>query len=152
MGLLNLDSAQKIVILALEKAREMGLEPMTVVVLDASGTWKAMGREDGSGIIRPDIAFAKAWGAVGMGLPTRELVRRQELNPLFFGSLNSISQGRLVANPGGVLIMDSESILGSVGVTGDTGDNDEIIAVHGIEAAGFRADCEPDSTVRHSPL
>lgn len=111
-----------------------------------------MGREDGSGIIRPDIAFAKAWGAVGMGLPTRELVRRQELNPLFFGSLNSISQGRLVANPGGVLIMDSDHLLGAVGVTGDTGDNDEIIAVHGIEAAGFRADCEPHGTVRHSPL
>jgi len=150
MTLLKLALAQKIVDGSLEKARELAMEPMTVVVVDASGTYKALAREDGSGLIRPDIAYAKAWGAVGMGLPTRELVRRQEGSPQFFNALHAISGGRLVANPGGVLIFDRDKLVGAVGVTGDTGDNDEIVAVAGILAAGLRPDAEPVAAVRLS--
>lgn len=150
--MLTLERSLQIVTFALAAARELKLEPMTVVVLDAGGVLKTMAREDGASLMRPDIAFAKAWGAVGMGLPTRELVRRQEKHPTFFGSLNSISQGRLVANPGGVLIIDAGVPIGAVGVTGDTGDNDEVIAIAGIGQAGYVADCEAQSKVRHSPL
>jgi len=152
MGLLTLEGAQSIIRGALGKARELQLEPMTVVILDASGTIKASAREDGAGLIRPDIAFAKAWGSLGMGLPTRELLRRQDLAPQFYNALHSISQGRLVANPGGVLIMGELSLIGAVGVTGDTGDNDEIIAIAGIEEAGYSADYFEGGSIRHSPL
>jgi uncharacterized protein GlcG (DUF336 family) len=152
MGMLSLERAQEIIHGALKKARELNMEPMTVVIVDASGTIKASAREDGAGILRPDMAFAKAWGAVGMGLPTRELLRRQNTSPQFFNALHSISAGRLVANPGGVLIIADSVLIGAVGVTGDTGDNDEIIAVAGILEAGFEADHHEGAAIRHSPL
>lgn len=150
MTLLTLSEAQAIVLSALQKAREMGFEPMTVSVLDASGTLKAMGREDGSGLVRPDIAFSKAWGTLGMGLPSRELGRRNDLMPNFFGALNIVSQGRVVPMPGGVLILREGILVGAVGVTGDTSENDEICAVAGVESAGLTADCAPEPQVRPS--
>lgn len=150
MTLLTLDQAQTIVAEALKKAREMDFEPMTVCVVDAGGTIKAMSREDGSGLVRPDIAFAKAWGSVGMGLPGRELNRRNEIMPHFFNALNIVSQGRVVPMPGGVLIMNDGVLVGAVGVTGDTPDNDEIAALAGVEAAGLTADAAVEPHIRKS--
>lgn len=150
MTLLTLREAQAIVAASLHKARELEFEPMTVSVLDASGTLKAMGREDGSGLVRPDIAFSKAWGTLGMGLPSRELGRRNDLMPNFFGALNIVSQGRVVPMPGGVLILRDGAVVGAVGVTGDTSDNDEICAVAGIEAVGLTADYAAEPQIRPS--
>lgn len=150
MTLLSLEEAQTIVAAGLKKARDMGFEPMTISVLDASGTLKAMGREDGSGLVRPDIAFSKAWGTLGMGLPSRELGRRNDLMPNFFGALNIVSQGRVVPMPGGVLILRDGKVVGAVGVTGDTSDNDEICAVAGIEGVGLVADYAAEPQVRPS--
>lgn len=150
MTLLTLDQAQTIVSAALQKAREMDFEPMTVCVVDAGGTIKAMSREDGSGLVRPDIAFAKAWGSVGMGLPGRELNRRNDIMPHFFGALNIVSQGRVVPMPGGVLIINDGVLVGAVGVTGDTPDNDEIAALAGVEAAGLTPDAAVEPHIRKS--
>jgi uncharacterized protein GlcG (DUF336 family) len=150
MTLLTLDQAQTIVAEALKKAREMDFEPMTVCVVDAGGTIKAMSREDGSGLVRPDIAFAKAWGSVGMGLPGRELNRRNDIMPHFFNALNIVSQGRVVPMPGGVLIMNDGVLVGAVGVTGDTPDNDEIAALAGVEAAGLTPDAAVEPHIRKS--
>jgi len=150
MTLLTLDQAQTIVAEALKKAREMDFEPMTVCVVDAGGTIKAMSREDGSGLVRPDIAFGKAWGSVGMGLPGRELNRRNDIMPHFFNALNIVSQGRVVPMPGGVLIMNDGVLVGAVGVTGDTPDNDEIAALAGVEAAGLTPDAAVEPHIRKS--
>ena len=150
MTLLSLDQAQAIVAGVLAESRKLNLEPITVSVLDASGTLKAMAREDGSSLLRPDLAFSKAWGAIGMGLPSRELNRRSEIMPAFFNALNSVSQGRVVPMAGGVLILSGETVVGSVGVSGDTSDNDELAAIAGIKAAGFTADFEATPQVRKS--
>jgi uncharacterized protein GlcG (DUF336 family) len=150
MTLLTLTEAQAIAGGVLARGRELNLEPLTVTVLDASGTTKALAREDGSSLIRPDIAHAKAWSALGMGLPTRELARRQELMPAFFTSLAAVSQGRMVAVPGGVLILRDGQLIGAVGVTGDTSDNDEICAVAGVAAAGLESDAEATPKIRQS--
>lgn len=150
MTLLTLAEAQKIVEAALAKARAENFEPMTVAVVDASGTTKALAREDGSSLIRPDIAHAKAWSAVGMGLPTRELNRRSEIMPAFFTALTTVSNGRMVPMAGGVLIIKNGAVVGAVGVTGDTSDNDEVCAVAGIEAAGFTADAAATPQIRKS--
>jgi uncharacterized protein GlcG (DUF336 family) len=141
MNDLTLDKASLIVDKALEKGREMGFVPLTVVVLDAGGQLKVLKREDGSSLLRPEIAMGKAWGALGMGFGGRELARRASNNPIFFGALSDMSGGRMVPNPGAVLIRsDSGDILGSIGISGDTAGNDEICAVYGIEAAGLKAD------------
>jgi uncharacterized protein GlcG (DUF336 family) len=126
---------------SLEKAREMGFAPMTVAVLDAGGQLKVLKREDGCSLLRPEIAMGKAWGVLGMGFGGRELARRAGKMPIFFGALSDMSGGRMVPVPGGVLIRDaSGEVVGSVGISGDISDNDEICAVFGIQAGGLSAD------------
>ncbi|MGH6959242.1 MAG: GlcG/HbpS family heme-binding protein, partial [Dongiaceae bacterium] len=121
--------------------RETNCAPLTVAVLDAGGHLVAFKREDRSGIMRFDIAFGKAWGALGMGFPSRTLGERAAQHPTFFQLLAAVSQGRLVAAPGGVLIRDGAgNIIGAVGISGDTSDKDEVCAVAGIEATGLKAD------------
>jgi uncharacterized protein GlcG (DUF336 family) len=137
----TLAQASAIVDVALKKARELKQMPQTVVVLDAGGHVVCVKREDGSGIIRFEIAIGKAYGALGMGWGSRTMMERAAQNPNFLTGIVGASVGRLVPNPGGVLIRDGGGgVIGAVGISGDTGDNDEIIAVAGIEAAGLRAD------------
>jgi uncharacterized protein GlcG (DUF336 family) len=141
MTALTLAQASTIIDVALNKARESNFAPLSVAVLDAGGHLVAFKREDRSGILRFDIAFGKAWGALGMGFGSRTLFERAEKTPMFFTTLAAASGGRVVTNPGGVLIRnDSGDIVGAVGISGDTSDNDEICAVTGIVAAGFKAD------------
>jgi uncharacterized protein GlcG (DUF336 family) len=141
MTALTLDQASTIVDKALEKGHELKLQPLTVVVLDAGGQLKALKREDGSSLLRPEIAGGKAWGVLGMGFGGREFARRAAANPVFLQALMAASGGRIVPVPGGVLIRDAAGgIIGSVGISGDTSDKDEICAVHGIRSAGLVAD------------
>jgi len=136
----TLAQASTIVDAALKKAREMSLAPLTVAVLDAGGHLVAFKREDKSGILRYDIAYGKAWGALGMGFGSRALFERAANTPQFFNALYAASGGRVVTNPGGVLIRDGGDIVGAVGISGDTSDKDEACAVAGVEAAGLQAD------------
>lgn len=137
MTALTLDQAMGIVQAALARARETELAPLTVAVLDAGGHLVAFLREDGSGILRPQIAIGKAYGALGFGLGSREL---REKNPQFLNAVGAASEGRMVPAPGGVLILDpgSGGIMGAVGISGDVSDNDEAAAVAGIEAVGLK--------------
>jgi uncharacterized protein GlcG (DUF336 family) len=136
-----LESANMIVDKALQKGRELKFAPLTVIVLDAGGQTKVLKREDNSSLLRPEIAMGKAWGVLGMGFGGRELARRAEKMPIFFTALNAMSDGRMVPLAGGVLIKNREGqVIGSIGISGDTADNDEICAVYGIEAAGLIAD------------
>lgn len=141
MQRLTLDCASRIVDSALRSAREQRLKPLAVVVLDGGGHDIVLKREDGAAILRADIARGKAWGALGMGLGSRELARKAEQNPRFFAALAATSGGRLIPNPGGVLIRNADGeIIGAVGITGDQADRDEACAIAAIEAAGLAAD------------
>jgi uncharacterized protein GlcG (DUF336 family) len=138
----TLSQADQIADATLASGRERKAQPLTVVVLDAGGHVVVMKRSDNSGILRCEIAFGKAWGALGMGLPSRTLFARAADNPNFFTALSAASGGRVVPNPGGVLLRDpSGSIIGAVGVSGDTADMDEDCAMDGIRAAGLTGDC-----------
>lgn len=140
MAKLTLDQATKIVEVVLETSHKMGLNPMTVAVVDDGGHLKAFKREDGPGAaLRPHIAYGKAFGAVGMGRSSRALGAMAAERPHFVNALVGVSGGQLVPVPGGVLIKDGEEVVGAVGVSGDTSDNDEAAAVAGIEAAGLKA-------------
>lgn len=138
---LQLNDATRIVDAALEHGHTLGARPLTVAVLDAGGHLVALQRQDGSGILRPKIAEAKAWGALGMGAGGRNLAKRAADAPEFFTALAAISDGRIAPVPGGVLIRDGEGrVIGAVGISGDHPDKDEACAVHGIETAGLTAD------------
>ena len=141
---ITLSQAKTIVEAALRKARETGCAPLAVAVLDDGGHLKAFAREDGAGILRPQIAFGKAWGALGMGLGSRNFAKRiaeQPGAPAFFNALAAMSEGRVVPVPGGVLIRDGgDTVIGAVGISGDTSDKDEACALAGIVEAGLIGD------------
>lgn len=138
---LNLDTALSIAQTTLAEGRTRGFAPLTAAVLDAGGHVVALLRADGASLLRPEIATGKAWGALGMGFGGRELAQRAAKMPAFFNALSDLSGGRMVPVPGGVLIRDAAgSLLGAVGVTGDSSDNDEICAVAAVRAAGLVAD------------
>ncbi|GAB5460843.1 GlcG/HbpS family heme-binding protein [Hoeflea alexandrii] len=138
---LTLAKSLKIIDSALAKGKELGLKPLAVVVLDAGGHLKAFQREDGASMMRFEIASGKAYGALALGVGSRWLNAQAETRPHFLEGLSAVSGGKIVAIPGGVLVKDSTgAIIGAVGITGDTSDNDEIAAIAGIEAAGFTPD------------
>ena len=140
MSRLTLAQASTIIDGALTKGREMRLEPLTVVVLDAGGHVVALKREDRSGILRVEIATGKAYGALGFGFGSRELFERSQKQPTFMITMATVAQGKFVPAPSGVLIRDgANEIIGAVGISGDNSDNDEMAALAGIAAAGLSA-------------
>jgi uncharacterized protein GlcG (DUF336 family) len=141
MESVSLEAASIIVDQALAKGREMKFKPLAVTVLDPRGCLKVYKAEDGTSLMRFDIAFGKAWGVLGMGFGSRELERRSDNAGIFFNSLQVMSEGKIVPVPGGVLIRNEAGlVVGAVGVSGDVSQNDEICAVHGIIAAGLKPD------------
>jgi uncharacterized protein GlcG (DUF336 family) len=140
MHTLTLQQANQIISTALRKARLLNLAPLAVVVLDASGQVKAMQREDQATAFRIEIATAKAWGAVSMGMSSRRLGDVAAQRPNFMHALIGIAEGKIMPVPGGLLLRDTDGcILGAVGVSGDVSDQDERCALAGIEAAGLVA-------------
>lgn len=138
-SLLSLDQANLIIQHALAHGRAKGMAKLCVSVLDTGGHLIALQREDGTSNLRPQIAQGKARGALNFGFGSRELARRAAVNPSFFASLAGL--GDMVPVPGGVLVRNAEgTLLGAVGITGDTSDNDEACAIAGVIAVGLVAD------------
>ncbi|MEV6112911.1 heme-binding protein [Streptomyces sp. NPDC052109] len=141
MTALTLHQASEIVDAALSHARALGLRPLTVTVLDPGGHPLVVKREEKAGILRPQIAHAKAWGCLGTGHGGAAGARHATRDPAFFAALAAISEGRIASSKGGALIRDEEGeLLGAVGVSGDRPDNDEAVAVFGVQKAGLVAD------------
>jgi uncharacterized protein GlcG (DUF336 family) len=139
MSELTLDVARKILDSALAKAVEKKLKPLVVTVLDARGCVKIAAAQDGTSLLRSEIAHGKAYGALAMGMGSRALFQRAQEQAYFIGAVNALAQGRMVPVPGGVLIESGGVLLGAVGISGDISDNDEACAIAGIEAAGLKA-------------
>lgn len=138
---LSLSQAKTIIAAAFEKAAELNLKPMAIAVLGPGGNLKACECQDGTSLMRPKIAHGKAFGAISMGLGSRALFERAKQEPFFINAMNTLADGALVPVPGGVLVRDeSGNLIGAVGITGDTSDNDEQCAIAGIAAAGYQAD------------
>jgi uncharacterized protein GlcG (DUF336 family) len=141
MPALTLAKAQKIVKAALAHADEKSFKPLAVVVLDGRGVVRAAISQDGVSLMRFDIAFGKAYGALGAGVGSRALNKMALDRPHFMNGFVAASGGRCVPVPGGVLICDSKGeTVGAVGISGDTSDNDEAAALAGITAAGLTGD------------
>lgn len=138
--MISLDQARALIAATRAKGRELALNPLTVVVLDAGGHLVAMEREDGSGYGRPDIAGGKAAGALAMGVSSRKLGDMAAERPQFIAALSAAWAGKLIPAAGGVLVRDAAGLLlGAVGVSGDLSDKDEEAAFAGIAAAGLVA-------------
>jgi uncharacterized protein GlcG (DUF336 family) len=141
MSALTLVQAQTIVATALAHARGAKFQPLAVLVLDARGVPKAFAAEDGTSLRRYEIAHGKAHGALSMGIGSRTLGKRAEERPHFIAAVTHVVGGALIPVPGGVLIRDADrAIIGAVGVSGDTSDNDEAAALAGIAVTGLTGD------------
>lgn len=151
---LSLDHASAIVIEALRLGRAASLLPLTVVAMDAGGKLIAVQSEDGSGLVRFDIAFGKAYGALGMGISSRLIRDRLSNRPAFQGAIATASDGRFIPVPGGVLVETADGVtIGAVGVSGDTSDKDEYCAIEAIKAVGLHPEpAEPNPEWRTSSL
>jgi uncharacterized protein GlcG (DUF336 family) len=137
---LTLDVARKIVDAALAKSKELKINPLVVAVLDARGCIKTVMAQDGTSLLRAEIAHGKAYGALALGMGSRAIFKRANEQPYFVDAINTMARGQLVPVPGGVLIKDKGGVLlGAIGISGDTSDNDEICALAGIEAVGLVA-------------
>lgn len=137
---LTIEQANRVIAAALAKGSELGLKPLTVAVLDAGGCLLALQRQDGSSTLRPQIAIAKAAGALGLGISSRAIGNMAAERPIFVSSLAAMAPQGLIPAAGGLIIVDpSGAAVGAVGVTGDLSDSDEACAIAAIDAIGFSA-------------
>ena len=138
---LTLTLARQIVDVALAKSTELKLKPLAIAVLDARGCLTAFAAQDGTSLLRADVARSKAYGALALGIGSRAIFKRAQEQAFFVDAVNSLADGKIIPVPGGVLIRDGAGMLiGAVGISGDTSDNDEICAVAGIHAVNLTAD------------
>ena len=141
MQQLDLMTATNIASHAIRIARETGINPLAVAVLDAAGHPLAVLRDEHASFLRPQIATGKARGCLGMGFGGRELARRAQAMPAFFDAINSLTGGEVIPVAGGVLIRNAEGlVLGAIGISGDTSDNDERCALQAIDQVELVAD------------
>src|SRR6476660_3272427 len=129
--------AEQILDGALKAGTDAGLLPLTVAVLDVGGNIVLLKRQDGSGVLRADIAIGKAWGALGMGISSRTIRDRLKDRPAFQGAIAAASDGRFIPVPGGVLVLKNGEVIGAVGISGDASDKDEYAAVAGVHGDGL---------------
>lgn len=140
MTRISLQHANTIIAAAFAEGTARGMNPLTVVVTDAGGHIIALQRQDRSSIMRPQIALAKASGALALGIPSRKIGDMVAERPIFVASLGSVAPDGVIPAAGGVIVVDADRFpIGAVGVTGDTSDNDELCALAGIAAAGLTA-------------
>ena len=138
MSRISLDQANTILAGALKERGALGLKPISIAVLDSGGHLVAFARQDGSSNLRPQIATAKASGALALGVSSRAIGEMAIERPTFVNAAAGLNPAGIVPAAGGVLIRDADGqVIGAVGVTGDTSDNDEKYALAGIAAAGL---------------
>lgn len=141
MGSLTLEQALTITDGTFQAAIQTSSAPLTVAILDSGGKLISLQRQDGSSMLRPDIAIAKAWGALALGCSSRKLAQDADNRPAFISAVNVLAHGNMVPVPGGLLIRDAQqNILGAVGVSGDLSDVDESCALGGIDHAELYSD------------
>ncbi len=139
--MLKLDIARRLILDAFEKGAELGLKPLSVAILDPGGHLIAFERQDGASNMRFQMAHAKANGSLALGIGSRAIFNRAQEQPFFVQAVNALADGALLPVPGGALVRDGDgTLLGAIGVTGDTSDNDEACLVHAVEKAGLVAE------------
>jgi uncharacterized protein GlcG (DUF336 family) len=138
---LTLETARQLVDEVLTKSKELNLKPIAIAVLDDRGCLRAFAAQDGTSLLRGEVARGKAFGALALGLGSRAIFERAQKQPYFVDAVNTLAQGAIIPVPGGVLVRDGDrKVLGAIGISGDSSDNDEACAIAAITAAGLDAD------------
>ena len=153
MSMITLSQADKIIEAIIVRARELKCRPISVGVVEPGAIVKAFRKEDGSAMMRFEMAMGKAYAALALGRSSSLVRVRTEQRPLFMDFLFKASQDKIFAEGGGMLIRAADGeLLGAVGVTGDTQEQDEALAAHGIRAAGLKTDEDCANLAHHVRL
>jgi uncharacterized protein GlcG (DUF336 family) len=151
MRAISLDEAVTIINGCFAAAKTHKLRPLTAVVLDAGGRLKAALKQDGSAMLRFEVAYGKAYAALSMGRSSRLVLQKQREKPVFMDNLLELADGPMFLEAGGQLIRDvAGEVIGAIGVTGDSGEMDDVCAIAGIHTAGHKADgdfTDPDDMI-----
>lgn len=126
MPSLTLAQARTVVEAAEQKATEIG-QPMNIAVVDAGGNLVTHARMDGAWIGSIDISINKAFTARAFDLPTQDLADNAQPGQQFYG-INASNQGRIMIFAGGIPLTSDSKVIGAVGVSGGTGDQDQAVA------------------------
>ena len=141
MSFITLDQANRIIAAVLKRGAETGCRPLSVVVVEPGCVVKAFQKEDGSSMVRFEMAYGKAYASLALGRSSRLVRIRNEEKPAFMHYLINATDDKIFPEGGGMLIRaDNGAVIGAVGVTGDTEDRDEELAIHGIHAVGLKTD------------
>ncbi len=147
---ITLDQANTVIAGAIARAKALGLKPLSIIVLDAGGRVKAFQKQDGSALLRFEIAYGKAFAALGMGRSSKLVLQKYRDKPKFIDNLEKLSDGPIFLEGGAQLILDEfGEVVGAVGITGDSNEMDDDCAFAGIREAGFEVDenqYEPDKS------
>ena len=152
---LSLDDATRIGNMALNVAKEINAMPLSISILDKTGTLKYAVNQDGTGLMRNAISFGKGWTCLSMGFSSRDLSHNLRDRPSFLDSLSTASGGKMIFAPGGVLLRngESESVVGAIGISGDTSYRDEYVAITAAQRCGFATSpSEPHPKYKQSRL
>ena len=152
MRAITLDEAVTIIAGTFASASERKLRPLSAIILDAGGRVKAFHKQDGCSLLRFEIAYGKAYAALALGRSSRLVLQKSREKPIFMVNLEKLADGPMFLEGGGQLIRDAAGeVVGAIGVTGDVNENDDLAAVDGIHAAGFKSDYDfPDPADRHA--
>jgi uncharacterized protein GlcG (DUF336 family) len=143
MTMVKLEQSNRIIEAIFSRGRELGCRPLSVVVVEPGAKVKAFQKEDGSAMMRFEMAYGKAYAALALGRSSSLVRSRTEERPLFMQYVIRASGDQIFPEGGGMLIRDNDGeVIGAVGVTGDTQERDEELAAHGIRAAGFKTDAD----------
>jgi uncharacterized protein GlcG (DUF336 family) len=141
MRAIKLDEAVKIINETFAEAARRNAYPLTAVVLDAGGRVKAVLKQDGASLLRFEVSYGKAYASLAMGRQSRLVLQKAKEKPLFMESFNELADGPMFLEGGGQLIRDADGeVVGAIGITGDTNEVDDLCAIAGIHAAGFKTD------------
>jgi uncharacterized protein GlcG (DUF336 family) len=141
MRAISLAQTNTMIEAALAAAVERGLKPLAVIVLDAGGRVKAFQKQDGAALLRFEISYGKAFAALGMGRSSKLVLQKYRDKPKFIDNLEQLSDGPIFLEGGAQLILDEHGeVVGAIGITGDSNEMDDEVAMVGIRAAGFHVD------------
>ena len=141
MTALTLDQANRIIAAIIKRGQEINCRPLSVLVVEPGCKVKAFQKEDGSSMIRFEMAFGKAYAALAMGRSSKLVKVRAEEKPIFMRYLSAATGDQIFPEGGGLQIRDHDGeVIGAVGVTGDTEDRDEELAIYGIRTIGLKTD------------
>ncbi|MSQ50786.1 MAG: heme-binding protein [Betaproteobacteria bacterium] len=146
MRSITLAEANKIINGTFVSAKKRKSHALAAIVLDSGGRVKAFQKQDGASLMRFEIAYGKAFAALSLNRSSRQVLQKHREKPYFMANLEALSDGPLFLEGGGQLIRDkSDEIVGALGVTGDVNEVDDLCAIDGIHAGGFRADADYDT-------